>query len=68
MAGPVEPAPRQTGQLEPNSSRRSGVATWDSYPQMALIATMALALRGLASREQAFETAQQYWDARNKSI
>jgi anthranilate phosphoribosyltransferase len=41
----------------------------DSYPQMALISTMALALRGLGqSREQAFETAQQYWDARDKSI
>jgi anthranilate phosphoribosyltransferase len=41
----------------------------DSYPQMALIATMALALRGLGqSREQAFATAEQYWAARNKSI
>jgi anthranilate phosphoribosyltransferase len=41
----------------------------DSYPQMALISTMALALRGLGqTREQAFETAQQYWDARDKSI
>jgi hypothetical protein len=41
----------------------------DSYPQMALISTMALALRGLGqSREQAFETAQQYWDARDRSI
>lgn len=41
----------------------------DSYPQLALIATMALALRGLGhSREQAFVLAQQYWDAREKSI
>ncbi len=41
----------------------------DSYPQLALIATMALALRGLGHpREQAFELAQQYWDARDKSI
>ena len=41
----------------------------DSYPQMALISTMALALRGLGqTREQAFETAQQYWDARDRSI
>jgi anthranilate phosphoribosyltransferase len=41
----------------------------DSYPQLALIATMALALRGLGhSREQAFILAQQYWDARDKSI
>jgi hypothetical protein len=36
---------------------------------MALISTMALALRGLGqSREQAFDTAQQYWDARDRSI
>jgi len=41
----------------------------DSYPQMALIATMALALRGLGQdREQAFATAEQYWAARNTSI
>ena len=41
----------------------------DSYPQMALIATMALALRGLGHpRAQAFALAQQYWDARDKSI
>ena len=41
----------------------------DSYPQLALIATMALALRGLGHpREEAFEVAQQYWAARDKSI
>ncbi|AZD03198.1 glycosyl transferase family protein [Pseudomonas chlororaphis] len=41
----------------------------DSYPQLALIATMALALRGLGMpREQAFEQAQHYWDARERSI
>ncbi|WDG52612.1 glycosyl transferase family protein [Pseudomonas chlororaphis] len=41
----------------------------DSYPQLALIATMALALRGLGMpREQAFERAQHYWDARDRSI
>ncbi|PMY65572.1 MULTISPECIES: glycosyl transferase family protein [Pseudomonas] len=41
----------------------------DSYPQLALIATMALALRGLGIlREQAFEQAQHYWDARDRSI
>ena len=41
----------------------------DSYPQLALIATMALALRGLGQpREQAFALAQQYWDARDRSI
>jgi anthranilate phosphoribosyltransferase len=40
----------------------------DSYPQLALLSTMALALRGLGHpREQAFELAQQYWDARNTS-
>ncbi|MCD9570479.1 glycosyl transferase family protein [Pseudomonas protegens] len=41
----------------------------DSYPQLALLATMALALRGLGTpREQAFALAQQYWDARDRSI
>ncbi|OLF53224.1 glycosyl transferase family protein [Pseudomonas chlororaphis] len=50
------------------------IAVWrgevqDSYPQLALIATMALALRGLGTpREQAFEQARAYWDARDKSI
>ena len=41
----------------------------DSYPQLALLSTMALALRGLGQpREQAFETARQYWEARDRSI
>ncbi|APC14678.1 hypothetical protein BLL42_02635 [Pseudomonas frederiksbergensis] len=41
----------------------------DSYPQLALISTMALALRGLGTpRDEAFVRAQQFWDARNKSI
>lgn len=41
----------------------------DAYGQLAVQATMALALRGLGlSREAAFERAGQYWDARNKSI
>jgi len=40
----------------------------DEYGQLAVLATVALALRGLgAPREQAFEQAQQYWDARNTS-
>lgn len=70
MARPRRPAPCQTGQPEPEQLK----ALWrgeveDSYPQLALIATMALALRGLGHpREQAFELAQQYWDARDKSI
>lgn len=41
----------------------------DSYPQLALLSTMALALRGLGTpREQAFELASQYWAARDRSI
>ncbi|WP_409313524.1 glycosyl transferase family protein [Pseudomonas putida] len=41
----------------------------DSYGEKALIATMALALRGLGQhREQAFVTAQDYWDTRDRSI
>ena len=41
----------------------------DSYPQLALLSTMALALRGLGTpREQAFELAKSYWDNRDKSI
>ncbi|MEX6666795.1 glycosyl transferase family protein [Pseudomonas sp. W2-17] len=50
------------------------VAIWkgdieDSYPQLALIATMALALRGLGMpRDEAFAQADQYWANRNRSI
>jgi anthranilate phosphoribosyltransferase len=50
------------------------VAIWkgeteDSYPQLALISTIALALRGLGmSRAEAFERAEQYWANRDKSI
>ncbi|WP_219064437.1 glycosyl transferase family protein [Pseudomonas sp. UMAB-08] len=41
----------------------------DSYPQLALISTIALALRGLGTpRDAAFELAQQYWDNRDRSI
>jgi anthranilate phosphoribosyltransferase len=41
----------------------------DSYPQLALISTIALALRGLGMpRDQAFAQAQIYWDKRNLSI
>ncbi|MHC6226236.1 glycosyl transferase family protein [Pseudomonas sp. X10] len=37
----------------------------DSYGELAVLATMALALRGLGQgREQAFNTAQRYWDNR----
>ncbi|MDF0732355.1 glycosyl transferase family protein [Pseudomonas entomophila] len=40
----------------------------DSYGELAVVATMALALRGLGQdREQAFETAQRYW-AQRKTI
>jgi len=50
------------------------VAIWrgdieDSYPQLALISTMALALRGLGmQRAEAFERAELYWASRDKSI
>jgi len=41
----------------------------DSYPRMALISTIALALRGLGMpRAEAFERAEQYWANRDKSI
>ena len=41
----------------------------DSYGEKALIATMALALRGLGQeRDQAFATARGYWETRNRSI
>lgn len=41
----------------------------DSYPQLALLSTMALALRGLGTpREHAFERARLYWENRDKSI
>ncbi|MNG87694.1 hypothetical protein D3C79_465090 [compost metagenome] len=60
----VKPASLQPEQL---------LAVWrghaeDSYGELAVIATMALALRGLGNdREQAFATAQRYWSARNQS-
>lgn len=39
----------------------------DSYGEMALISTMALALRGLGSnREAAFEQARRYWAGRDR--
>ncbi|MBX8534998.1 glycosyl transferase family protein [Pseudomonas cichorii] len=50
------------------------VALWrgeteDSYPQLALISTIALALRGLGiPREEAFEQAQVFWDRRDKAL
>ncbi|MBX8496221.1 glycosyl transferase family protein [Pseudomonas cichorii] len=50
------------------------VALWrgeieDSYPQLALISTIALALRGLGvEREKAFEQAQNFWDRRDKAL
>ncbi|MCR8720803.1 hypothetical protein NVV30_19160, partial [Pseudomonas syringae] len=41
----------------------------DSYPQLALISTMALALRGLGvAREDAFQQAQTFWDRRDKTL
>ncbi|MBI6940293.1 glycosyl transferase family protein [Pseudomonas putida] len=60
----VKPASLQPEQL---------VAVWrgeaeDSYGEMAVVATMALALRGLGQgREEAFATARDYWRARNQS-
>ena len=41
----------------------------DAYGELAVIATMALALRGLgATRDAAFEQARSYWQARHSSI
>lgn len=40
----------------------------DAYGELAVVATMALALRGLGrSREQAFAEARQHWERRNSS-
>ncbi|WP_296260303.1 MULTISPECIES: glycosyl transferase family protein [unclassified Pseudomonas] len=50
------------------------VAFWtgdieDRYPRLALISTMALALRGLGMpRAEAFQQAEAYWVNRNRSI
>ncbi|MGE1081214.1 glycosyl transferase family protein [Pseudomonas shirazensis] len=42
-------------------------AAQDSYGEMAVVATMALALRGLGKdRDQAFADAQRFWADRNK--
>lgn len=48
------------------------LAVWngaeDAYGELAVVATMALALRGLGQpRENAFAQAQQYWQRRNPS-
>lgn len=44
-------------------------ATTDAYGELAVISTMALALRGLGMpREAAFEQARQYWEHRNPLI
>lgn len=41
-------------------------AAQDSYGELAVVATMALALRGLGhDREQAFDTARTFWSNRN---
>ncbi|MEE5087359.1 glycosyl transferase family protein [Pseudomonas alliivorans] len=41
----------------------------DSYPQLALISTMALALRGLGiARDEAFVRAQTFWEQRHKDL
>ncbi|EGH43408.1 MULTISPECIES: glycosyl transferase family protein [Pseudomonas syringae group] len=41
----------------------------DSYPQLALISTMALALRGLGvDRDEAFAQAQVFWDRRDINL
>lgn len=50
------------------------VALWrgelqDSYPQLALISTIALALRGLGvARDLAFEQAEQFWERRDRQL
>lgn len=44
-------------------------AAEDAYGELAVVATMALALRGLGqSRESAFIQARQYWEQRNLSV
>ena len=41
----------------------------DAYGELAVVATMALALRGLGHlRENAFIQARQYWERRNLSV
>ena len=61
----VKPAFLDTRQL--NAFWRGDLE--DSYAKKALLSTMALALRGLGMpREQAFVTANTYWENRNKSI
>ena len=58
----VKPASLEPGQL---------LAVWrgdeqNSYGELAVVATMALALRGLGQgREEAFAQAQRYWDQRH---
>ena len=55
-------------QLDPAQLQAVWQGAHDDYGMLAIISTMALALRGLGiPREQAFALAQRYWDARHLS-
>lgn len=56
-------------QLDPDHLRAVWRGAEDAYGELAVVATMALALRGLGQpRESAFAQAQAYWQGRNPSI
>lgn len=56
-------------QLDPDHLRAVWRGAEDAYGELAVVATMALALRGLGQpRESAFALAQTYWQGRNPSI
>ncbi|MHB0763690.1 glycosyl transferase family protein [Stutzerimonas sp. NM35] len=55
-------------QLDPQHLLAVWRGTEDAYGELAVVATMALALRGLGQpREAAFEQARHYWEQRNPS-
>jgi len=55
-------------QLDPQQLLAVWNGAEDAYGELAVVATMALALRGLGQpREAAMAQARQYWDARNLS-
>ncbi len=55
-------------QLDPQQLLNVWHGAEDAYGELAVVATMALALRGLGhSRETAFDQAQRFWTGRNPS-
>lgn len=70
MAGIVDAPAHEAGTARPASFGPSGDGReGDAYGHLAVLSTMALALRALGkNREEAFKEAAHYWATRNESI